>query len=237
VAPATRTSLELRLRNLALADFTPYAVKFAGYRIEAGQLSARLRYRVREGRLVGSNGLEFDRLKLGEKVESACAADLPMALGEALASRPQLRVSVRAGYEPQADTQALKRAAVLREVAKRAGYGAAAGSGAPAALDLRDAKIRRAAEGLYLARVGTAFDLGSLKPREQGYGQRLIAALAEKTELPAGAAGALAPRRAQAVRDALVKGGIDAARIGVMDTAPVEAGDDGVPTGLGPDTP
>src|SRR5205085_8408031 len=66
VAPATRTNVQLRLQNLALADFTPYAVKFAGYRIESGRLSATLRYRVRDGRLVGSNTLEFDRLKLGE---------------------------------------------------------------------------------------------------------------------------------------------------------------------------
>ena len=153
-------------------------------------------------------------------------------IGEALASRPQLRVSVRASFDPQADTEALRRAAVLRDVAKRAGYSAAAGAGAPAALDLRDAKIRRAAEGLYLARAGTAFDLGTLKPREQGYGQRLIAALAAKTDLPADAPAALAQRRAQAVRVALVKGGIDAARIDVADATSVPARDDGVPTGL-----
>jgi len=318
VAPATRTNLELRLRNLALADFTPYAVKFAGYRIEAGQLSATLRYRVREGRLVGSNELEFDRLKLGEKVESAGALDLPMDLAvalltdaqgrinlavpvsgdlrdpqfdlggliakalrntlakivsapfralasllghdtaageldhvsfdagssslappeeeklariaEALVARPQLALSVRAGYDPQADTQALKRAAVLREVAKRAGYSAAAGAGAPAALDLRDAKVRRAAEGLYLAHVGTAFELGTLKPREQGYGQRLINALAAKTELPADAPAALAQRRAQAVRDALARAGVDAARVTLPAVAPVQAQAEGVPT-------
>jgi len=320
VAPATRTNVQLTLRNLALADFTPYAVKFAGYRIESGRLSATLRYRVREGRLVGSNQLEFDRLKLGEKVQSAGALDLPVDLAvalltdaqgrinlaipvtgdlrdpqfdlggliakalhntlakivgapfralaslvghdsaageldqlsfeagsatlpppeeenlariaEALGSRPQLRVSVRAGYDPQADAQALRRAAVLREVAKRAGYSAAAGAGAPAALDLRDEKIRRAAESLYLARAGTAYELGTLKPREQGYGQRLIAALADKTELPADAAPTLARRRAQAVRAALIKDGVDAARIEVADATPVKAGKDGVPTGL-----
>jgi outer membrane protein OmpA-like peptidoglycan-associated protein len=317
VAPATRTNMQVTLRNLALADFTPYAVKFAGYRIESGRLSATLRYRVREGRLVGSNQLEFDRLKLGEKVESAGALDLPVDLAvalltdaegrinlaipvsgdlrdpqfdlggliamalrntlakivsapfralasllghdtaadeldhvsfdpgsaslappeeeklahiaEALVARPQLTLSVRAGYDPQADTQALKRAAVLREVAKRAGYSAAAGAGAPAALDLRDAKVRRAAEGLYLAHVGTAFDLGALKPREQGYGQRLINALAAKTELPADAPAALAQRRAQAVRDALARGGVDAARV-ALTLGAVQPQAEGVPT-------
>src|SRR5204862_4771357 len=94
VGPATRTNLELRRRNLALADFTPYAVKFAGYRIEAGQLSATLRYRVREGRLVGSNQLEFDRLKLGEKVQSAGALDLPVDLAVALLTDAQGRINL-----------------------------------------------------------------------------------------------------------------------------------------------
>jgi outer membrane protein OmpA-like peptidoglycan-associated protein len=320
VAPATRTNVELRLRNLALADFTPYAVKFAGYRIDSGRLSASLRYRVREGRLVGSNQLEFDRLKLGEKVERAGALDLPIDLAvslltdaqgrinlaipvsgdlrdpqvdlggliakalrntlakiasapfralaslfggdaeadelknvsfdagsarlappeeeklariaEALAARPQLRLSVRAGYDPQADVQALKRDAVLRELAKRAGYNAAAGAGAPAGIDLRDAKIRRAAESLYLARVGTAYELGTLKPREPGYGQRLVGALAAKTDVPPQAASELAERRAQAVRDALAKAGIDPARIEVAAAVQAQAQSDGVPSAL-----
>jgi uncharacterized protein involved in outer membrane biogenesis len=77
-APAARTNLQLTFRNLALPGFTPYAAKFAGYRIDAGRLDARLRYRVRDGRMVGENQLVFDRLQLGEKVERASMLDLPL---------------------------------------------------------------------------------------------------------------------------------------------------------------
>ena len=313
VALATRTNVQARLQNLALADFTPYAVKFAGYRIESGRLSATLRYRVREGRLVGSNTLEFDRLKLGEKVESAGALDLPIDLAvalltdsqgrinlaipvsgdlrdphfdlgglmakavrttlarvvsapfralaslagrgdnpqlnelhfapgsaelsppaqeklaqvaQALAERPRVALAIRAGYDPQADSQALKRTALLRELAKRAGYSAAAGASASDALDARDPKMRRAAERLYLARGGHLWDVVKLKPRE------LLAALEEKTELPANAIQALAEQRARAVRDALSRSGVDAARIDAASPAPVTAQPDGVRTAL-----
>ena len=319
VAPATRTNLRLRLSNLSLADFTPYAVKFAGYRIESGRLTADLRYRVREGRLVGSNQLEFDQLKLGEKVASAGALDLPVDLavalltdaqgrinlaipvsgdlrdpqfdlggliakalrntlakvvsapfrwlasvfgGEAgesnagnvsftagsatltppqqeklagiaraLAERPQLRVSIRGGYDPQADAQALKRAALLQELAKRAGYSAAAAGGS-APVDARDPRIRRAAEELYLERGGLSLELSQLKPREPGYGQRLIAALASHTDLPADALENLAARRAQAVRAALTAAGVDAGRCDIGASATVDAKSGPVTTAL-----
>lgn len=320
VAPATRTNLQLRLRNLALADFTPYAVKFAGYRIRGGRLSAQLRYRVRDGRLVGSNDLEFHRLQLGEKVQSAGVLDLPIDLAvalltdaegrinlaipvsgnlrdpqfdigglvakalrntlanvvsapfrmlasllgtgadadelkqlgfapgsaalsppqeeqlariaQALAERPQLALTIRAGYDPQADLQALKRAALLRELAARAGYSAAAGASAPAAIDARDPKIRHAAERLYLARGGQAFDLARLKPREPGYAQRLLGALVEKTDVAADVLSALAERRAQAVREALTGAGVEAARIIVGPAAVAEAQEEGIGTTL-----
>jgi outer membrane protein OmpA-like peptidoglycan-associated protein len=313
VAPATRTNVQLQLRNLALADFTPYAEKFAGYRVESGTLSATLRYRVREGRLVGTNQLEFDRLKLGEKVESAGALDLPVELAvalltdaqgrinlaipvsgdlrdpqfdlgglmakalrntltrvvsapfralasivgrgegqelkdlrfapgsaeleppeeeklaqvaQALAERPRVALAIRPGYDPQADLQALKRAALLHELAQRAGYSAAAAAGSSAALDARDPKIRGAAQRLYLARGGHVWDLVKLKPRD------LLAALVEKTQVAPDAVQALAEQRARAVRDALGRSGVDAARIDAASPTAVQAQPDGVSTTL-----
>ena len=311
VAPATRTNLGLRLSNLSLADFTPYAVKFAGYRIESGRLTAELRYRVREGRLVGTNQLQFDRLQLGEKVAGAGSLDLPVDLavalltdpqgridlaipvsgdlrdpqfdlggliaralrntlakvvsapfrwlasvlgagaeqsnlGEvsftagsatlappereklagiarALSERPQLRVSIRAGYDPQADAQALKRAALLQELARRAGYSAAAAAGGSAGLDTGDRRIRRAAEELYLERGGVSLDLSKLKPGQPGYGERLLATLAAQTGLPGDALTNLAERRAQAVRAALTGAGVDAARCDIASASTVQA--------------
>lgn len=319
-APASRTSLQLRFRNLALPDFTPYAAKFAGYRIEGGRLSAELRYRVRDGRLVGDNELEFDRLKLGEKVDSPSALDLPVdlavalltdaqgrinlaipvrgdlrdpqfdlggliakalrntlgkivsapfrllaslfgskggegldevrfdpgsaelsppqqetlaRLAKALAERPRLALSIRGSYDPQADAQALRRQALLRELARRAGYRAAAGGSAPPApVNAADPRIVRAAERLYLLRGADALGLSGLKPREPGYARRLLAALAEHTALAPDAVPALAAQRAAAVRDALVKSGVASGRVALEPPGEAEAGKEGVPTAL-----
>jgi hypothetical protein len=320
-APAARTNLQLIFRNLALREFTPYAAKFAGYRIEAGRLDARLRYRVRDGRMVGENRLAFERLQLGEKVESASVLDLPLdlavalltdaegridlaipvrgdlrdpkvdlggliaqalrstlgriasapfrliasllgrpndaqaldevrfpagsadlpppeeetlaALARALGERPRIALAIHGGYDPESDRQALARAAVIGELARRAGYGAAAGGSAPAAIDLRDPKIRNAAERLFLERGGQGIQLSALEPRRGGYGRRLLDALAAKSPLAPDAAQALARRRAETVRDALVKRGVDGARIALEAPAEAKAGEEGVPTALG----
>jgi hypothetical protein len=319
-APAARTDLQLTFRNLALPEFTPYAAKFAGYRIEAGRLDAHLRYRVRDGRMVGENQLAFDRLKLGEKVQSASLLDLPLDLAvalltdaegridlaipvrgdlrdpkidlggliaqalrntlgrivsapfrliasllgrpndapaldevrfaagsadlappeeetlaaraRALGERPRVGLAIHGGYDPENDRQALARARLLGELARRAGYGAAAGGSAPAGIDSRDPKIRNAAERLFLERGGQAVELSALEPRRGGYGRRLLDALAAKSPLAPDAAQALARRRAEAVRDALVKRGIDAARVTLAGPERAKAGEEGVPTAL-----
>lgn len=317
-APSARTDVRMRLRNLALADFTPYVAKFAGYRVRAGRLSAELRYRVRDGRLVGSNRLAFDRLQLGEKVQSASAPHLPVELAvalltdaqgridlaipvtgdlrdphvdlggliakalhntlgkivsapfrtiallvgrhgptldevrfdagsavlsppaeetaaelaRALGERPRLAVSIRGGYDAQIDRRALRRAELLRELAKRAGYGAAAGGSAPGGIDARDPKIVRAAERFFLESGGKIFDLAAMKPRSPGYRRRLIDALLPRVEVGAQAAPALGRERAQAVRDALVARGVDGSRVRVEEPEPTQKDDRGVPTAL-----
>ena len=318
-APASRTNVRMRLRNLALRDFTPYAAKFAGYRIASGHLDAQLGYRVRDGRVVGSNRLSFDELKLGEKLERGSLLDLPLdlavalltdaegridlaipvrgdlrepkvdlggliaqalrntlgrvvsapfrmlasllggakgeqldevrfapgsaelsppeeetlaALGKALGERPRLSLAIHGGYDPQEDARSLARARLLRELARRAGYGAAAGGSAPAGIDARDAKILSAAERLFLSRGGEAIELSALEPRRRGYGRRLLDALAAQTPVTPRAAQALARQRAEAVRDALVKRGIAPGRVRVGATQEATAGEQGVPTPL-----
>jgi hypothetical protein len=291
-------------------------VKFAGYRIRSGRLSAELRYRVRDGRLVGANRLVFDRLELGEKVESAAALDLPVDLAvalltdaegrinlaipvsgnlrdpqfdlggliakalrntlgkivsapfralaglfdhgggardevrfdagsaalsppeqeniaqmaRALAERPQLELTIRGGYDREADEKALRRAQVMRELTQRAGYRAAAGGTAAAVpLDLADPKIERAAERMYLVRGG---DLGSLNRGAPGYRRRLLDALANQTPLSPDALDTLASSRARAVRDSLVKSGVAAGRVRLQPPVQARASDAGVPVSL-----
>ena len=318
-APSSRTSLQLGFRNLALPDFTPYAVKFAGYRIQAGRLDAQLRYRVRDGRMVGDNKLVFRRLQLGEKVQSASALDLPVDLAVALltdaqgridlaipvrgdlrdpqfdlgglvaqavrntlarivsapfrmlaslfgggarkapdevpfapgsaelsppaeetmarlakglAARPQLALSIEGGYDPGADREALARAQVLRELAQRAGYGAAAGGSAPSGIDARDPKIVHAAERLYLREGGQAIELSALEPRKPGYGRRLLDALAKKSAVGAQDLQALARERAASVRDALAARGVAEQRLRMQAPEQARADEEGVPVKL-----
>ena len=303
-APASRTSVSLRFRNLALADFTPYAAKFAGYRIRAGRLDAELSYRVREGRLVGDNRLAFRRLRLGDKVDSPSALDLPLELavalltdadgrldlaipvsgdlrdprvdlggliakavrntvakivsapfrmlaslfgggnGErlrevrfepgsaklsppaeetlarlarALARRPGLSLEIHGAYDERADREALQRAQLLRELGVEAG----------------ERKFVPVAERLYLARGGRSADLSALKPRERGYARRLLDTLASGTGVAPDALSGLAGARAQAIREALQRAGVDSARVALAAPLAAQADEDGVPASLG----
>jgi outer membrane protein OmpA-like peptidoglycan-associated protein len=93
-APTTLADITATFRNLRLEAFNPYVAKFAGYRIESGRLSAELRYQVREGRLVGSNQLAFQDMRLGEKLEQKGLVDLPLELAVALLADAQGRINL-----------------------------------------------------------------------------------------------------------------------------------------------
>lgn len=93
-APRSLADFEADFRNLPVEALTPYIVKFAGYRVESGRLSADLRYRVRDGRLIGENELVFEQLQLGKKVESAGALDVPLELAIALLTDSQGRINL-----------------------------------------------------------------------------------------------------------------------------------------------
>jgi hypothetical protein len=92
--PKSLTNVTASLRNIDLAALTPYVVRFAGYRVQSGRLSAKLRYRVREGRLVGANDLVFEQIVLGEKVRRAGERDLPLELAVALLTDAQGRIDL-----------------------------------------------------------------------------------------------------------------------------------------------
>ncbi len=93
-APTSLADFTARLRNLRLDAFNPYVAKFAGYRIASGRVSAELRYELREGRLVGDNELVFEEMRLGEKVKSESALDLPLELAVALLADAQGRIAL-----------------------------------------------------------------------------------------------------------------------------------------------
>ena len=311
--PKQRAAIRAGFRNVGLAQLTPYAVKFAGYRVRSGRASADLRYRVRDGQLSGQNELVFQELQLGEKVERAGAPDLPLdlavalladpsgritldipvrgnlndpkfdfgglvarALGDAigkivsapfralasvfgdrndrdlsevsfaagsaalappeeesvarmaqaLAQRPRLGVTVRGGFDPERDTAALKREAARNEIARRAGFES------PGPLDFTDPKTLRAAESLYLERIGDRGKLQALRASQPRYGRALLERLAFILPADAVSAEKLARERAQSVRAALVEHGVDAQRVGLAVPVAEEAAEAGVPTQL-----
>jgi uncharacterized protein involved in outer membrane biogenesis len=83
---AARTYADVRMsfRGLELTRVTPYAVRFAGYRIASGTLDANLHYKVDHGRLDANHRLVINQLQLGERVASPHAVNLPLRLAVAL---------------------------------------------------------------------------------------------------------------------------------------------------------
>jgi hypothetical protein len=148
-------------------------------------------------------------------------------IAQALAARPQLGVVVRGGYDPERDAVALRRQAVRRDIAQRAGYS----PGGP--LNLGDPKTVQAAERLYLERIGTRSDLRALRKEAPSYGRALLELLAYT--LPEDTAGSpenLALERARTVRAAIAGYGVAPGRI-VLEPPVAEKGDqEGVRTQL-----
>ncbi|MCE4539783.1 DUF748 domain-containing protein [Pelomonas sp. P7] len=71
--------------DIELAPLSSYAGKYAGYAIERGKLSARLRYQVQPGgQLVASNQIILNQLTFGDKVDSPTATTLPVRFAVAL---------------------------------------------------------------------------------------------------------------------------------------------------------
>jgi hypothetical protein len=78
------TDIKLSFVNLEMNRLTPYSGKFAGRRIDTGKLSVDLEYKIKERQLAGENKFIIHKLKLGEKIDSKDAADLPLDLAIAI---------------------------------------------------------------------------------------------------------------------------------------------------------
>jgi hypothetical protein len=82
--PKTFTDISVNFRNVEMTRLTPYSGKFAGRRIDSGKLSVDLKYKIANSQLAGENQIIVERLKLGEKIESPDAVNLPLDLAVAL---------------------------------------------------------------------------------------------------------------------------------------------------------
>lgn len=78
------TDMKLSFVNLEMNRLTPYSGKFAGRRIDTGKLSVDLEYKIKQRQLAGENKFVIHKLKLGEKIDSKEAADLPLDLAIAI---------------------------------------------------------------------------------------------------------------------------------------------------------
>jgi hypothetical protein len=82
--PTRQTNVNLRFRNLQVPEYSPYTVDFAGRKIASGTMDLDLNYTIKDKQLDGQNNLVLRDLKLGEKMASSDAMDLPLDLAIAL---------------------------------------------------------------------------------------------------------------------------------------------------------
>ncbi|MGB5615894.1 MAG: DUF748 domain-containing protein, partial [Desulfobacterales bacterium] len=82
--PVAFTDIDMTFQNVEMSGLTPYSGKFAGRKIDSGKLSLNLGYKIDNGQLRGDNQIVVDKLKLGQRVESPEAVDLPLDLAVAL---------------------------------------------------------------------------------------------------------------------------------------------------------
>lgn len=83
---ATPTNLDLTLvfDGVDMALLSPYSGTYAGYVIERGLLDLDLQYALKDNTLRGNNAIRVEKLKLGEKIASDKAVDLPLELALAI---------------------------------------------------------------------------------------------------------------------------------------------------------
>lgn len=87
IAPmASPADLDLRLTfdGVDMALLSPYTGTYAGYKIDRGLLDLDLHYTLNNNQLQGDNAIRIEKLKLGEKVASDRAVDLPLELALAI---------------------------------------------------------------------------------------------------------------------------------------------------------
>ncbi len=83
-APRDNTDVSVVFKNVDMVSASPYAMKFAGYKISEGKISLDLQYKVRDSKLEGANQIVIDKLTLGERVDSPDALKLPLELAIAI---------------------------------------------------------------------------------------------------------------------------------------------------------
>ena len=84
LAKTTYADVKISFKDIELTNFTPYAIKFLGYKIEKGKLILDLSYMIDGKKLNSHNRVRFDNFNLGEHVPSETATSLPVNLAISL---------------------------------------------------------------------------------------------------------------------------------------------------------
>ena len=93
-APKVHTNLDVAFRNVEMTPLSPYSATFAGRKIESGRLSLDLQYRIEKSELQGENKMMLEKFKLGERVESPTAVNLPLDLAIAVLTDSDDRINI-----------------------------------------------------------------------------------------------------------------------------------------------
>ena len=82
--PRLNNDVLLVFKNIPLNATNPYAMTFAGYRIDDGRIDVDLRYVTKDGQLQGKNRFVIKKIKLGDEVADYQGTRLPLGLAIAL---------------------------------------------------------------------------------------------------------------------------------------------------------
>ncbi len=205
---------------------------------------------------VSSEKLEAIDFDPGSSALSPPEQEKLKTIAEALAKRPALDLVLEPGYDPEADRRALQELAMRREAVAVAGVELAEGE-APGPVDVNHYKIQTWLEDRYAEAAGKedyrklraefkGEDAGVLesqlverlarrfKTRDEGpasaFHVELLERLTRQTKIGDEALLELAAARGQAMRDELLKRGLDAGRVSVADPAEQAARDRLVPS-------
>lgn len=82
--PRLNHDVSLVFKNIPLNATNPYAMTFAGYRLDDGRIDVDLRYVTKDGQLQGKNRFVIKKIKLGDEVPDYQGSRLPLGLAIAL---------------------------------------------------------------------------------------------------------------------------------------------------------
>ena len=78
------TDINMKFKNIAMQNFTPYTGKFIGRELKSGKLDLDLKYNIDKSNLDAKNNIVITKLELGKQIESPEAVSLPLEIAISL---------------------------------------------------------------------------------------------------------------------------------------------------------